>query len=152
MIHKVLQKLWMIICLTLKLSFSSKKLYSKFHYFKLFISRLRWSLRIPISFKFLYRSLRNIIRKKFSKYMDSVTSMSWEKLLGTCFCCFLKWTYFLLHQGQVVHRFENLHCNLFIYISIILQLLHLCTGSFGLSLLLFKYLATHKNCKKNVMI
>ena len=42
--------------------------------------------------------------------------------------------------------------NVFIDISIILQLLYLCRLNFGVLLLRFKYPTTHKNCKWNVVV
>ena len=49
----------------------------------------------------------------------------------------------LWHQNQVI---SIVVLNLFVYISF--TLLYLCTLSFGVSLLRFKYLATLKNCKE----
>ena len=68
-------------CLALKLSFSREKLYSKFHYLKLFLPQTHEKLKNSNFFQvFLQIFEIHIIRKIIPKYMDSVISTGWEKM------------------------------------------------------------------------
>ena len=112
-----------MICFALKLSFSLEKLYSRFHYFELFIStdfsnyqiyencqlwhNLNYSNFIQV---FVHIFEIHIIRKIFLKYMDPITSTVWDKnFLATCFC--LKMKVLLWHQYQLIYCYENLRCS-----------------------------------------
>ena len=147
--------------MTLKLRYLHKKLYSKFHYFKIFISPdscETWKFQFILGF---CTDLWDTLNSKNIKYMDLVTSTGWEKIPWHMLLPFSKMKVLLWHQDQIIHRYENvlfifimhyvLLCTI-MYISIILQLLYLCVLSFGVSLLRFEYPTTYKNCKWNVMI
>ena len=47
----------------------------------------------------------------FPKYMDPVTSTGGEKIPWCMLLSFSKMNVLLWHQDQVIHRYENLHCN-----------------------------------------
>ena len=112
-------------CFALKLNFSHKKLYWRFHYFEFFISIdscEAWKLidlpklstliqpeLYPLLWWFC-TYLRDIdIRKIFPKYMDPVISTGWKKFSCHMLLSFSKKRVLLWHHYQVIHRYENLN-------------------------------------------
>ena len=89
-----------IWCFALQLSFSHEKLYSRFHYFKPFISVDSWASKFTDLQKLiLWYNLNysnffqvfvhifeiHIIRKIYPKYMNPATSTAWDKnFLAIC--------------------------------------------------------------------
>ena len=117
----------------LKLSFSHKKLFSKFHYSIFFISadsceaykfrdlRKLPTLMQPELFQFLSRLSTYLWDTHNLKIFHEVHGSSHfhgvgKKFLHKSSCPFSKMKALLWHQYQGIHRYENMCCSIYVYI------------------------------------